>query len=175
MTTSQIAGVTVSAILLFWAVGAYNRLVRLRSDVVQRFAPVDERIRERGSLLLQQLDALTPALLNAATRLEVLSAACRQIESACGHARPRPASADAITSLRLAEGILAEARARLPAQGVAGVDLGEVNARLVASDATLSFARQQFNEAVVAYNTAIHQFPTRIIATVFGLNRAAAL
>lgn len=172
MSTSQIVGAAVAATLLFWVVGAYNRLVRLRGELVQRFVPVDERIRERELLLQQQLDVLVPALPNAAPRLELLRAACRQIESACEHARRRPAGAEAVISLRLAEGILAEARARLPVQGVANVDLGPLNAQLNVSDATLSFARQQFNEAVVVYNLAIRQFPTRLVAAAFGLQPA---
>lgn len=172
MSTTEIVWAAVAAVLLFWVVGAYNRLTRLRGELVQRFAPVDERVREREALLQQQLDALTPALLNAAPRLALLRAACQQIESACEHAKRKPASGDAITSLRIAEGILTEARARLPVQGVAGVDLSALNAQLGAADATLSFARQQFNEAVLAYNAAIQQFPTRVVAGAFGLRRA---
>ncbi len=41
MTASQIVGWAVAALLLFWAVGAYNRLVRLRGAIVRQFAPVD--------------------------------------------------------------------------------------------------------------------------------------
>lgn len=37
MTPMLLVLILLAAILLFWAVGAYNRLVRLRSEVERRF------------------------------------------------------------------------------------------------------------------------------------------
>lgn len=175
MSTSQIVGGLLAAALLFWIVGAYNRLVRLRGEIVRRFPPVDEQFTLRHGLLRQQLDVIAPALPDAAPRVDVLRAACQQVETACAHARQRPGAVGAITSLRLADDILAEARARLPVQHVAGTDLSELNTQLGASDATLAFARRQFNEAVTAYNTAVRQFPTVLIVGLFGFRSAGTL
>jgi LemA protein len=175
MSTEQIIGGVLAAALLFWIVGAYNRLVRLRGDIVQRFPPVDEQFTLRHALLQQQIDIVAPALPDAAPRIDVLRAACQQVEAACAHARQRPGAVGAVTSLRLAEDILGEARARLPVQSVAGADLSELNARLTASDATLAFARRQFNDAVIAYNAAVRQFPTVLIVGLFGFRGAATL
>ena len=62
-------------------------------------------------------------------------------------------AAGAVTSLRVAEEILADARARLPVQSVAGADLpGAQYQKLAAGDTTLAFARREFNAAVAAYN-----------------------
>ena len=175
MTSTQIIWGAVAAALLFWIVGAYNRLVRLRGDIVQRFPPVDEQMTLRHGLLQQQIEAVTKALPEAMPRIDVLRAACLQVEAACAHARKRPGAAGAITSLRLADDILGEARARLPVQSVAGVDLTELNARLTASDAMLAFARRQFNESVTAYNVAVRQFPTVLIVGLFGFRGAGTL
>jgi len=175
MGTSQIIGWAVGAMLLFWIVGAYNRLVRLRGSIVRRFPPVDEQFTVRHALLQQQIEALTPVLPSAAARIDVLRAACQQVETACAHARQRPGAAGAITSLRLADDILGEARARLPVQSVAGLDLSELNAQLTASDATLAFARRQFNDAVMVYNAAVNQFPTLLIVGLFGFRSAGTL
>jgi len=175
MNTSQIVWWVIGAVLLFWIVGAYNRLVRLRGSIVRRFPQVDEQFTLRHALLLQQIEALTPVLPSASARIEVLRAACLQVEAACAHARQRPGAVGALTSLRLADEILAEARARLPVQSVAGVDLSELNARLTASDATLAFARRQFNESVMVYNAAVRQFPTLLIVGLFGFRSAGTL
>jgi LemA protein len=175
MSTPQIAWSVVAAALLFWIVGAYNRLVLLRGAIARQFAPVHEQFRQRRALLIQQLDALAPVLLNATPRLDALRAACQLVEAACTRATVRPSAADAVTSLRLADNILAEARARLPVQAVAGIDLTELNARLGASDATLAFARRQFNDAVRAYNHAMQQFPTVLIVGLFGFRSAGTL
>ena len=59
MSTTAIVCWVVAAALLFWIVGAYNRLVRLRAAIVRQFAPVDEQFRQRQALLQQQLEALS--------------------------------------------------------------------------------------------------------------------
>jgi LemA protein len=175
MSTSQIVLGAVGAVLLFWIVGAYNRLVRLRGAIVRRFVPVDEQFKLRHALLQQQIDALEPVLPNAEQRIAALRAASHQVDAACAHARQRPGAAGAITSLRMADDILAEARARLPVQGIAGLDLGELNTQLLASDAALAFARRQFNEAVTGYNASVTQFPTVMIVGLFGFRSAGTL
>ena len=175
MTWTEIAWAGAGAALVFWAVGAYNRLVRLRASIVRRFVPAQVQFAARHALLQQQIDALAPALPNAGPRLDALRAACQQVEAACAHAALRPGAVGAITSLRLADAILAEARARLPVQRVAGVDLAALNAQLGASDATLAFARRQFNDAVEEYNRAVKQFPTALLVGLFGFRGAATL
>jgi LemA protein len=173
MTTTEATATAVAAIVVFWIVGAYNRLVRLRSDLVARFAVVDERYRQRHALLDRQLELLSTALAAAAPRLDALRAACRQADTAREHARARPGAASAVTSLRVAEDILADARSRLPVQSVVGTDLPELNAKLATSDTALSFARAEFNAAVAAYNEAVRQFPTLLVARLFNFRTAA--
>ena len=175
MTTAQIVLWVGGAALLFWLVGAYNRLVSLRGAIVRQFVPVESQLTQRHGLLLQQIDALAPVLLNAAPRLDALRAACQQCSAACAHAKVRPGTVGAITSLRLAEDILGDARARLPVQSVAGIDLSDLNAQLVATDMALAFARGQFNDAVIEYNDAVRQFPTVLLVGLFGFRAAGTL
>jgi LemA protein len=175
MSSLRIGAWVLGAVLLFWAVGGYNRLVRLRSEIVARFAPVDEHLLERHAQLQRQLEAVGSALAQATERLEALRAACLQTDTARAHARAHPGAPGAITSLRLADDILAEARARLPVQSIGGVDLSELNAELAASDTALEFARRRFNAAVEEYNLAVRQVPTRLIAAVFGFAPAGIL
>jgi LemA protein len=160
-----------AAVLLFWSVGAFNRLVALRGAIVRGFGPVDEQFRQRHTLLLRQADALAqtdPA------QAQALLAACAQALSACNHARAHPGAAGAITSLRLAEEVLTETRQRVqatPADDEAVALAGEV----AASDTTLAFACRQFNERVTRYNTAVRQFPTWLLAGLFRFRPAGTL
>ena len=175
MTSSHVIFWVIGAALTFWMVGAYNRLVRLRGDIVRQFAPMDVQFRLRQALLLRQIDALAPTLASAGPRLDALRAACQQADLVGALAKLKPTAADAITSLRVAEGILAEARARLPVQGAPGLDLAGLATQLGATDSTLAFARGQFNAAVQAYNQAVQQFPTLLVAGLFGLHPASTL
>lgn len=179
MGTSQIVTWALAAVLIFWAVGAYNRLVGLRNTLVRSFAPVDTQFRHRHALLLRLADALASRLTEAPQPVEALRAACAQAEAACQRARARPGAPGLTTSLRLAEDILGDARARLPAEALADLvtdaALAELSAELTAGDNTLAFARRQFNDSVDAYNQAVRQFPTWLIAGLFRFRRAGTL
>ena len=173
MTSHQATVFAVAAVLAFWVVGAYNRMVRLRTALVERFAQVDEHYRQRHALLERQLEMLAAALASAGPRLDALRAACRQADAAREHAKARPGAASAVTSLRVADEILADARARLPVQAIPGVDLPALNSELAVVDTALSFARREFNAAVAAYNEAVSQFPTLLVARLFSFRAAA--
>lgn len=175
MTTTEATLAAAFAILAFWIVGAYNRIVRLRNDLVARFVAVDHEYRERQSLIERQLEVLVAVLAAAAPRVEALRAACRQANAARERARIRPGAATAVTSLRVAEQIVADARAHLPVPSTAGPDLPDLVARLSRSDSALAFARREFNAAVSAYNAAVRQFPTVLVARLFSFREAAAL
>ena len=165
----------LAAVLLFWTVGGYNRLVLLRNAVVSSFVPVDEQFSLRHTLLQEQVEAVGSALSQAAQRLEALRAAILQTDMARAHAKAHPGAPGAIRSLRLADEILTEARARLPIPAIAGSGLSELQTRLAASDSALGFARNGFNEAVLDYNRAIRQVPTRALARLFGFAPAGTL
>lgn len=164
----------LAAVLLFWTVGAYNRVVRLRTALVAAFVPVAARHRERQELLERLMALVGAAIAAAAPRVEALRAATRQAESAIEHAQRRPGSTGAITSLRVADEILADARARLPVQSLATPELPDVNAQLAAVDLALAAARRDFNAAVEVYNRAVEQFPTLLVAALFGFRTAGA-
>lgn len=181
MTTPQIAGWAIVAVLAFWAVGAYNRLVSLRNDISRAFAPVEMQIRQRHTLLGQWGAALEPLLEHEPQALEALLAAGSQLQTACDLVRSRPSAARPMASLRLAEETLAQARARLRAvlpakpEMLAGLGVAALSEELTAVDNALAFARRQFNEATQTYNDALDQFPTWVVAGVFRFRGAGTL
>ena len=179
-----------AAVLLFWAVGAYNRLVRLRAAIKLSFASVEAHIRQRDALLAQWLTACGGALGGSidksgdrtqAHAVNAARGACVQVMAAVDHARAAPSGAQAIASLRLAEEVLIGARGRLSTELAAHArssmawDTVMQTDELAAVDGTLGFARGQFNEAVQAYNDAAMQFPTWVIAGAFGFRSAGVL
>ncbi len=164
----------VGAVLLFWSVGAYNRLVRLRNAILRRFVPVDQHLESCSSLLQQQIDAWAQQRHEAPSRdLDALQAARTQCDAARLAAKREPGVADAIHSLRMALQILARSRER------AGTNADAPNPRLLqeltACDHALHYAQTQFNEAVQAYNTALAQFPTAWLGALFGFRSAGLL
>jgi LemA protein len=175
MNTSQLAFAAGTAVLLFWTVGAYNRLVRLRNAIGRSFALVDEQFKLRQGLLATQCDTLGATLDTMPPWLDALRAACHQADTAHARARAHPGAAVATASLRLAEDILADTRSRVPAEATGQPGLADILVQLTASDTTLAFARRQFNDTVKEYNHAVRQFPTWLIAWLFSFRTAALL
>ena len=181
MTDTQIAALAGCAVLVFWAVGAYNRLIALREAVAKAFVAVDAQVQQRHELLLQWAQGLHAMLDRAPSLYEAVLMACTQLQSACDGLRARPSTGSAATSLRLAEEALSAARQRLQAellarqQRLSGLEIEINTEQLAAADTTLAFARSQFNAATKTYNEAIRQFPTRLVASAFGFQAAGTL
>jgi len=175
-----------AAVLSFWALGAYNRLVRLRAGIKQCFASVEVHIRQRDVLLAQWLTDCVGTLgadaqSTQAHSVNALRGACVQVMAAVDHARAAPSGAQAMASLRLAEEVLIGARGRLSTELAAHArsnlawNTVTPTDELAAVDAALGFARGQFNEAVLVYNDAAMQFPTWVIAGLFGFRAGGVL
>jgi LemA protein len=181
MSSAQITAWAIGGVFVFWAVGAYNRLVSLRNAISRAFVPVDAQVRERHRLIEQWIDALRPSLQREPATLDAVIAACGQLQAACDVVRPRPSAARPMASLRLAEETLAEARNRLRAELPTQTDdpaadgVASLTDELANADNTLGFARRQFNEATQNYNDALDQFPTWLIAGLFGFRGAGTL
>lgn len=175
MSLSSITFWVIAAVLLFWTVGAYNRLVQLRTVILRRFEPIDQHLAVRSALLQRQIETLASQLGVAAREIEELRAARIQADAAWEVARRRPGAVGAINSLRVALQILAQVRERLPNQADAAAELAVLHGELVACDNALQFAQGQFNDAVHEYNAAVRQFPTGLLAAMFQFRGAMPL
>ena len=189
MSTGQITLIALTALLMFWGVGAYNRLVSLRAAMAAAWSPIDALLRRRQALAfdLASLLAEQPAMGDEVGRaaLQTVMAATRQAQAACDHAQVRPSSAGAVQSLGLAEQVLDGAirplrvlvESRLVRVGEAEVveRLRALLQGLSDADVQIDFNRRLFKEAVGRFNAAVHELPTRLIASAFGFRPAAAL
>jgi LemA protein len=181
MTSSEITGSVIAAVLVFWAVGAYNRLVRLRNEIARSFTPVEAQMRQRHALLERWVEVLRPVLVRDPDVLDAMTGACSQLLAACDVTRGRSSEARPMARLRLAEDTLAEARRRIQARLVASATVPQDPAyaaladEMANADTALAFARRQYNEASQNYNDALDQFPTWVIAGLFGFRGAGSL
>lgn len=172
------------AVLLFWAVGAYNRLIRLRSAAIQAFGGLDAHLMRMMSMLGEyeatQVPEPSPSDARAA-----LWAATTQFGASLAVARARPLDAGAAAALSAAQQVLdtawltvaREAEDRHAAQGE-GADQNALSAWSIRRDEHLAqnaTAQAQFNDAVGQYNAAITQFPARLLAWLFGFKKAQSL
>jgi LemA protein len=181
MSADDVVALGALAILAFWVLGAYNRLVRLRQAIATAFALVDVQLRQRQTLLGLLIEAATAGLADAPEALAAVEAARRQARVAADHAAQSAVSAGRLASLALAEQVLHTALSRLitlvKARPELRADAGlrQVTKDLSAAQHRLTAARHGFNATVLDYNRSRRQFPTRLVARLFGFRRAGEL
>lgn len=174
----RLAGV---GILLGWVVGAYNRLARLRQALGSAWGQIDEVLTRRAAALEPLVAALAEPLVAEATTLQALSAALERQQQAARQVRLKPSSAVALQAWVVAEVELASPLARLQALVEQQFELAHSETvrphslQLAELAPRLAYARQAFNDAAGAYNTAVEEFPTRLLAGPFGFAPTARI
>lgn len=181
MSSTMLWTIGLLALLFFWMLGAYNRVMALRSPIISAWAQLETVLQARRQALAGLLVAAEPRLGNERAALEAVITAQAQLGQAAEVLRPRPARADAVAALAKAEAALVPALARLASLIEQQSDWRE-DSGLSSSLQTLKelaprwqFARQVFNDASANYNEAIDQFPTRLLTNIFKFGRAGIL
>ena len=181
MTPTQLISIAVMAVLVFWAVGAYNRLVRLKNIIANAFGQIDAQLKRRYDLIPNLVEAAKKYLSHERETLEAVITARAQAKSASDAARARPSDALAITTLAVAEQGLSSSLGQLFALNEAYPDLKadqtvrDLSEELTSTENKVTFARQAFNDAVLDYNNAQGQFPAVLIARLFSFAPSAML
>ena len=163
------------AVMVFWALGAYNRLVRLRAAVQAADTQWQEVLRRwvqtsqawRAAAPVQAADLADGAALAATERLEhasqVLEAALVAAQTQGGERLPSHTEWDACRAL-LAAGTDMLANAG----GTEGAEMAPWRAQAAELQATTTIAARNAEDAMQAYQAAIGQFPASVLARVCG-------
>ena len=181
MTPTQLIFIVVTAVMIFWVVGAYNRLVRLKNTIANAFGQIDVQLKRRYDLIPNLVEAAKKYLSHERETLQAVIAARNQAKSASAAARSRPANALAITTLAVAEQALSSSLGQLFALNEAYPELKadqtirDLSQELTSTENKVAFARQAFNDAVLDYNNAQGQFPAVLVANLFGFAPSAML
>jgi len=181
MTLTQLISIAILAVLMFWAVGAYNRLVRLKNTIANAFGQIDVQLKRRYDLIPNLVEAAKKYLSHERETLEAVINARNQAKSASDAVRSRPANALAVTTLAVAEQALTNSLGQLFALNEAYPELKadetirELSEELTSTENKVTFARQAFNDAVLDYNNAQGQFPTVLLAKLFSFAPSAML
>lgn len=186
------------AVAVFWALGAYNRLMRLRSSVVQAFGGLDAHL-VRMLALLGEFSAVHAAWQEEDGRasedlrhdMAALQGAATQLSASLAVARARPLRPAAISALGAARDVLGacwhKAAPRATELGGSSADASAGDAPPPPPAAAVwqlrwdqhvqqnELAIRVFNDAVSHYNAAISQFPANLLAWVFGFRAARPL
>lgn len=181
---TMIAAIVLLAIILlivFWAVGAYNRLVSLRNQFKNAFAQIDVQLKRRYDLIPNLVETAKGYMKHERETLEAVIAARNQAVSANARAAGDPANAAAIQQMAAADGALSATLGKLFALSEAYPDLKanqnmmQLTEELTSTENRIAFSRQAYNDGVMEYNTSREQFPVSFIANMFAFKQAELL
>ena len=169
------------AMMVFWAIGAYNRVIRLRNDIGKSFAQLDEQLNQRARVCDQLTTLLRPLLPTEQSTFDTLASAQAEAQMLAAQVRIKPHAADPVASLAVAAAVHAAGLTRLMSLLEHHADLREHSElyalvdELKLIERQRAFSRQVFNEAVRQYNEAVREFPTRLLASFYGFAEARSL
>ena len=174
MASQTLVIIVVSALLVFWVVGAYNRLVRLKNTIANAFGQIDVQLKRRYDLIPNLVEAAKKYLQHERDTLEAVTNARNHARTASDAVRSRPANAAAVLTLSAAEQALSGALGGLFALAEAYPELKadqtvrDLSEELASTENKVAFSRQAYNDAVLDYNNAQSQFPALLVARLFG-------
>jgi LemA protein len=159
-------------------VSMYNRLVTLRNRYKNAFSQIDVQLKRRYDLIPNLVEVAKGYIKHERETLEAVIKARNAAYAAGQQAARSPGEREAMTALGGAEGQLGGALGRLFAVAEAYPDLKAnqnmlaLQEELSATENKVAFARQAYNDSVMAYNTQREVFPTTVIASMFNFQEA---
>lgn len=178
---STIVTIVIVAVVLFYVVGIYNKLVTLKNRYENAFSQIEVQLKRRYDLIPNLVETAKAYLKHERETLEAVISARNQAMAGLKAAAADPGSAAAMGQLAGAENMLSSALGRLNIVVEAYPDLKasqnmmQVSEELTTTENKVAFSRQAFNDAVTAYNTYKQSFPPVFFANAFGHSKDATL
>lgn len=154
-------------------IGIFNGLVTARNAYKNAFAQIDVQLQRRFDLVPNLVEIATGCLQHERATLDAVVAARNVAQSGLAAAKSRPGDPEAMGRLAAAQADLDAGLVRMLAVAEAYPDLKANDAMLQLTEALtttenkVAFARQAFNDAVMAYNNRRDVFPSSLVAEMF--------
>lgn len=168
-------------ILVFVAISAYNGLVKRRNAYKNAFAQIDVQLTRRHDLIPNLVETAKGYMKHERETLDAVIRARSGAVDAQDAARQNPGDPNAMNELGQQENALTQTLGRLFALQESYPDLKanqnmmQLSEELTSTENRVAFARQAYNDSVMAYNNKREVFPSNIFAGMFGFTEAALL
>jgi LemA protein len=166
----------LAALTLFWCVGLYNRLMRMRARALDALGSVEKNLRSYTSLINVQFPDEEGSFIP--LEWAALVSRVKALEPQCTAARTAPLQVEPLQILaQTVDAIEAEwvALREQPAD-LAGPTMPEAMQKLWDEAAQkVRTARGGFNQIVERYNEALGQFPASLVVEMMGFKEAGKL
>ncbi|MDI9245033.1 LemA family protein [Marinobacter sp. CHS3-4] len=178
---TTIIGLIVIAVVVFYLVFIYNRLVSLRNQFKNGFAQIDVQLQRRHDLIPNLVESTKAYMSHERNTLTEVMQARNNAVDAQKDAASDPADGGKIQKLGSAENMLTRALANFYAVAEnypelkANETVQQLMEELASTENRVSFARQAYNDSVMTYNTFREQFPNNIISGMFAFKPTSQL
>lgn len=167
----------VAALLVFWGLGAYNRLMRLRNAVSSSWQQLDAPLTRLAGEGLRLAEAAPRWLPQEGPACESLRVASLELQLALKAVQPAPHAAEPVARLAVAHALQAAALQRVlalleHATADGDADRNAFVTALREAQQQREFGKQLFNQRVQVFNEALAEVPTRVLTGLYGFHDA---
>ncbi len=163
-----LASVLVPLLGAVFVIGTYNALVKLRNLIHNSWANIDTELRRRYDLIPNLVAAVKGYAAHERQVLEAVASARARAVSSCG--RPASQARDENALIGALKTLLAVSE-RYP-DLKANENFLRLQQQLVDTEDRIQAARRFYNGNVKDLNTRCELFPSNIVASLFGFDRA---
>jgi LemA protein len=161
MTALIIVGVIV-VLVIFFVIGIYNALVRLRNQVDNAWSQIDVQLKRRHDLIPNLVETAKGYMEHERGTFEAIT-----------EARSKAMGARTVSEASQAEGGLSDALSKfmLVVENYPDLKANQnflsLQETLTSTENKIAFARQGYNDQVLFFNNKIQMFPSNVIANSF--------
>lgn len=158
----------VPVLLLVWGVLLYNRLVRLRNLVQEAWRQIDVELHRRHDLIPNLVETVQGYAAHERQVLESVTAARAAALAPTSGPAQQAANEDALSQALSRLFAVAEAYPQLRASE----NFLQLQTELATTEDRIAAGRRFYNANVRELNTKVEQFPSNVVAGMFGFTRA---
>ena len=156
----------ILVVLIFFIIGIYNSLVRLRNQVDNSWSQIDVQLKRRHDLIPNLVETAKGYMTHERETFEAIT-----------QARSQAMGAKTVTDSSKSEGALGQALSNFMLVVENYPDLKanqnflQIQEELTSTENKISFARQSYNDQVLFFNNKTQMFPSSIIAGMFNFTK----
>ena len=167
--------VAIVVVIILWAIGGYNGMVKMDEQVQNSWANVETQYQRRADLIPNLVSTVKGYAKHEQQTLEDVVKArseATQVKVDAENLTP-----EKLAAFQKAQSGVSSALGRLLAVAENYPDLKanqnflELQSQLEGTENRITVARKDFNDTAKSYNQAIRQFPKNILAGIFGFEK----
>ena len=157
-------------VVVIWLIATYNNLVALKNRYKNAFAQIEVQLKRRHDLIPNLVETARAYMAHESATLEAVVVARNEATAALSAL----AAGGGVAALADAESVLQSALSKLSVTMEAYPDLKasanmqQLTEELSSTENRVAFARQGYNDSVLAYNTYRQAFPAVVVAAKIG-------